>query len=424
MQVFTVTPDTAVNINVASNILKGNWFQISEFQTNGLILNRPYFDHPPATSVLMSVFIFFTENEIVGLFASMIFLCICELYVINKILSLQVFRNKRGFLFMALALFTGHLYTGGVADQFAMVLALFIFSNLMYLFEGLDESTPNRIVILNFSLILVPLVKFSLIPLAVASYCVLSWYLIRVIKDRKSSKFLILFSILSGCLTLVLFLFLQNMSSMHFNTAHYFNIDLYNLSKLDYFWMHLGRYIDRVYKHITWNTDRIFGIHIEFWNIAQVSTFVLWCFIVFRPAILNELSFKILLLYGLFQTGYLMFLTVITAPQENVLYGVDDKVWVYVEEARYYNYLSFISFIILTNILVDKFKMAFYFLLCLLVMNLSLEVLESKWSYRLRNMNNCTEILRNNCGAKNVVQGKLTNGEIRSIRIMLGYDKY
>lgn len=425
MQVFTVTPDTAVNINLASNILKGNWFQIHEFQANGLISSRPYFDHPPATAVLMSVFIFFADNEIVGLFFTMIFLTICELCVVNYILNLKVFRNNRKLLFLAIALYTGHLYTGSIADQFAMVLAMFVFSNLMYLFEQRKETSSIGMVVLSISLILIPLVKFSLIPLVFGSYFVMIWYLNGSNLDRKSSKKLFLFSTLTFGLTVFLFLYLQSMSSMSLNQGGFnCNINIYDLCKVDYFWMHLGKYIDRVYKHLMWNIDRVFIIHIDFWNIAQILTFTIWCVLFVRVRILNDLSFKMLMFMGFIQTGYLALLTVITPPQENVLYGVDDKVWVYIEEARYYNYLAFFFFIMLANKLVNMFKMSFYFLIFLLFVNLTLECVESRFACRLMNINNCADVLRNNSGSKSAVQGKLTIGEIRSIRIMLGYEKY
>jgi hypothetical protein len=348
-----LAPDIGNQINMAINLSDGRGFVLNQFDFNtNCNIYSEYFSHPPFFSIVFIIYNHLIGNLIWSLFAIAVTLALFEAILLKNILQKMFISGRKLFYLMVImALYIGHLDRGLISDYLALVWAIWFIHSTCLLININDNKNKHWIYIqFAISIILMPLVKYSLIPIACLPVCLIFYYIIFKRHNLVQKHFTVYFVILSFFVSIGLFLYLTHLGHGT-EKVKYLKFVVYDLFKLDYFWLHFGMELDRLYKHIYWNLPKSMELH--FWNIGQLLTVCVWLFVWFiskkrgqKFVNSNEkLTFYLFVLSMFLQIFFLFSLTVTNVPQGPVKYGIDNLVWVYIEEARYYNYLSFFAFL-------------------------------------------------------------------------------
>jgi hypothetical protein len=200
-----------------------------------------------------------------------------------------------------------------------------------------------------------------------------------------------------------------------------FNNYYINLLRIDYFWLHFGHIGDRFWKHISWNLTEHISLTIPYYHIAQVGTLVIvtFCILIMKKKMkINLTLLLIILLFACLQIAYLCLLTITHEPQIGD-YGIDRKIWVPIEEARYYNYLTVLIFWMLYGAMFKYAKAYFYiFTLFILISTIpNLNPRKSRFPILIQKYN----ILSKNIYAKNNILNDNTNETKHLLTRIIGY---
>lgn len=372
-----LAPDIVNQLNMAINISEGNGFVLSNYDFDtGIMLYSNYYSHPPFLSVLLFIYKSVIGDLIWSLFALAITFSFFEALLVNNLLnSMGIISKTKLSLMLILGMYVGHLDRGLISDYFALIWAIWFIYNSYLLLTQRQNNTNNSVYTkLSISLILMPFVKYTLIPLVFLPVVFLVFQLIS--RKAKWVEIKLEFLIVNVSSFISLFLVFRFINQGPVSTVQkYFSVDWFNLLKVDYFWLHFGLELDRFYKHISWNLPN--DLAIDFWNVGQLITLAVWGLLIvlfWRKRMLSVINGakRIVGVFGIamiLQVLFLVFLTVTNEPQGPVKYGVDDKVWVFIEEARYYNYLTLFFFIVFTLLVFNLRFRIFKSLLFLLVLS-------------------------------------------------------
>ncbi len=371
-----LAPDIVNQINMAINLSDGRGFVLNQFDFNtSRNIYSEYFSHPPFFSFVYMIYNNVIGNLIWSLLAIAVTLALFEAILLKNILLKMFISGRKLFYLMSImALYIGHLDRGLISDYLALVWAVW-FIHSTYLLFSIDDNKDKIWIYIQFavSIVLMPLVKYSLIPITCLPVCVIFYFIVFKRHDWIQKRSIVYLVIISFFVSIGLFLFLMQLEQETENVK-YFDFVVYDLLKLDYFWLHFGMEIDRLYKHIYWNLPNSKEFH--FWNIGQIFTIGVWLVVWFiskktGQKFINpneKLTFYLFVISLFLQVLFLFSLTVTNVPQGPVKYGIDKLVWVYIEEARYYNYLSFFAFLFFTIKIYDlrvKFYKVVLFLIVL-----------------------------------------------------------
>jgi hypothetical protein len=371
-----LAPDIVNQLNMAINISEGNGFVLSNYDfKTGCMLYSNYYSHPPFLSVLLFIYKLVFGDLIWSLFAIAITLSFFEALLVNSLLDSIGIGSKTKFgLMLFLGMYIGHLDRGLISDYFALIWAMWFIYNIYLLLMQRQNNLNSAYIKLIISLILMPFVKYTLIPLVFLPSIFLVLQLI--LKNARWAEIKLRFLIINFTSSISLFLvFLFIKQGPVSIRQEYFIFDWFNLLKVDYFWLHFGLELDRFYKYVSWNLPN--GLALDFWNIGQIISLGIWCLVLIfcwrERTFFNRALAKgivgLFVIATLLQVLFLAFLTITNVPQGPVKYGVDDKVWVFIEEARYYNYLTFFAFILFTLIVFNLRLRIFKVLLFLVVLS-------------------------------------------------------
>jgi hypothetical protein len=354
---YGIATDLCVQMNVSENLFNGRGL------IHGTLTDRLYLGHPPIVSLCLAVIRNFTTSIITADLTLRFLLVFCE--AILLFYFLQNFIKRKSifiFIFIGMAFYTGHLDRGFTGDQFGFIVAFFLIYQTFHF--GKSKSETNFFWV-SISVLFLPLTKYTLLPLSVLPFCY-TFYLKYYCKEDFGSKTLICF-FLAFIGALSIFLFETNqitndaIQSVNLSNLKYF-------TRIDYFWMHGGVDIDRIHKHVMWNIHRYANLELSYVNIGQTLSFVI-VFILFWPnrlCLVKKRLFAFVLIMVFLQVSYLLILTLITEPQVGK-YGIDGKIWVPVEEARYYNFITFFSFLSVVLFLSEKRSIGLPFLFLFII---------------------------------------------------------
>jgi hypothetical protein len=355
---YSIATDISYQMNIAESIIDVKCICIKTLE-NDSIIYRPSFIFAPGVSVFLAGINYLTKNTIVSDLFLRLLLALWESIII-VLLVLKFFEKKYEQIILAiiLSLYIGHIDRGLTADYFSFLLVL----STIYLFisKGNDKTKVcYEVYGISLCILLIPIVKYSAFP---AAFMPIAVYLFGIFYLKKNFLFnffeLTIISVATA-LSCIIFVTLPDYNSVlnniDWNRIFYFN-------RVDYFWMHFGHIGDRIWKHFSWNLTEHFGINIPFYHIAQFGTlFIAVVILIFLRKHLKifKLEFLILGILTVLQIGFLGLLTLLYEPQIGD-YGIDKKIWVFIEEARYYNYITFMMMVLWCFYTFRFLKPAFY----------------------------------------------------------------
>jgi hypothetical protein len=348
---YGIATDIAVQMNIAESISNGHGIQVKVVE-NDSIYYVPELTYAPATSVVLAGLNEITNNIIVSDLILRLQLALWE-SVLIVLIVFKYFKLKHVRLLMTVlfSLYIGHLDRGFTGDYLSFLIVLSLIFLLVAKIELCKTSWPISILI-SLLIILIPVVKYSSLPVvALPLFCfVVSSFLY---KNRKRLFSPFEFILVSTTTVLSFVFFLKLSSGNEPNDLDWSRITY--LTRIDYFWMHFGHIGDRIWKHLSWNTSQHIGLDIPYYHLAQIGTVFMSLFMLFvlrKRITFHSPAFLPIILLAILQVGFLGLLTLLYEPQSGN-YGIDKKLWVFIEEARYYNYLSFL---IMTAWLILTFK--------------------------------------------------------------------
>ena len=373
---YNIAPDISNQMNVSENLFNNRGLNFGNTTSSSTFLS-PYFQHPPGTSLLLCFFRSFTSDVFWADYLLRIFIALIE-----ALLAMSFFqyfaRNKLEFLllFVTSSFYIGHIDRGQTGDYLSCVTVVI----LMWLLYAilLDRYSPLLISLLvSIVIIIIPVVKYTAAP-TVLLPLLFYVYLFYKKKIRKNNLWLIITS----------FFIAVSLSAYFIKSSHgvversAFSLQKFeNLARIDYFWLHLGHTGDRIWKLISWNSSQVIDITVPYYHIAQIGTILALLFLIYWSRI--SINFKhplliVIFCFTILQVIYLAFLTLTNNPQIGT-YGIDRKIWVFIEEARYYNHLTLVIFWSILVLLLRRSKLIFTILalICIISFSLSLSKIRS-----------------------------------------------
>jgi hypothetical protein len=363
---FNLAPDISRQLNVTMVLKNYGIYGLKIFDINTNTYHfLPYYSHPPFFSLIIYLIDFLFNNIIYSTFFLGVIIAAIETNLVGKILKKFInIQNQFTILFLLCSLYIGHIDRGTISDYFSIILGLALFLQMLKL---IDEKTVNILgtVIIIF---LVPFSKYSIFPIVISFAAIYLYVKIQCRQILQVESFILGISTLISMIVLV---YLKNKGVQNvLNNNNTLYLDLYNISKVDYFWFHFGLEIDRFYKHLMWFAERILDVKIWFWYFGQFFGVITLALIITKSKKFiaeKKAFFYGLIVFSFFQYIFLFLLQITTPPEQNVLFGVDDLVWVFSEEARYYNYLTLIWFIVLSLGLLNIKNKLYFGLLIILI---------------------------------------------------------
>jgi hypothetical protein len=350
---FDLAPDISNQLNIAYALKTDGIYALRtfDFESQSFVFSQ-YYDHPPLLSIIIFILDLAVNNIVYSLFLLGLIVAVFESYLVVFLIEKYSKLNNYMLLQVILtSLYIGHLDRGTISDYLSLVIGIFLFIQIL----GFVMKQPLNIFGVSLAVILIPLTKYSLLPII---GCFLIIYLFVLYQDRFRyvHKHIIIF--ISILMAASIINYFGQFENEKVNSTRFY-INFYDISKLDYFWMHFGLELDRVYKHFMWFFQRSFGIKIWYWYLGQLLGVFSLLYVLKKSKwhFSKKISFlRVAIILSLGQILFLLFLQITTGPQEGVLYGVDDKNWVYIEEARYYNYLTLIWFFVILWGIIDQRK--------------------------------------------------------------------
>lgn len=362
---YNITHDISVHMNIAQNIYDGHGIKATRIE-NGTVVYRPELTYGTAMPAILAALNYFTNNIVKADFYLRLLLALSESIILVFIIYKYFDNNKDRFLMTGtLCLYIGHLDRGKTGDYLSLVVVLAIVCLIISRAYQNTNFQP-RVLVLALLTLSLPFIKYSaspviLLPLSV--HLVNYFFFGRKIFNNHEIKLLSLTSVIS---VLMLFSLVGSSGSSSFNPAR---ISL--LTRIDYFWLHFGYVGDRIWKHFFWNISEYFGYHIPYYTIAQIGTLL----IIIALAVLSrsrlsaiKLELTAVATLLILQVGFLVYLTLSREPQSGD-WGIDQKIWVFIEEARYYNYLTLLIMVIICFLTFKFIRPLFYALLIFILIS-------------------------------------------------------
>ncbi len=367
---YFIATDISHQLNVAENIYSGHGIKLLEV-VNKISIYKLYFSHPPLTSILIALCRFFTSNIIEADFLFRLFLVLSEALISWSFLNLIFSKNKSHILpiYLALAFYTGHIDRGFSGDYLSFVLLLLLFFKT-YQFVYFSANRSLLFFVTQVLVLLIPLTKYTALPFVFFPFII--FLFLKLMKKLEINWSFIFISFMTGIVSTATFYYEIKCIGLN-NSVN--SVNIYNLKyliRIDYFWFHMGLNLDRIWKHIMWNMNRITGVRILYVHIGQVVTsfFLIILMLKFKKIIFKSTLIYFLLIAIFLQVSYLILLTLTTQPQIGN-YGIDGEVWVPIEESRYYNLLIFLCAVIMTLFFYMKSKNIYWCFLFALIFNYS-----------------------------------------------------
>ena len=361
-KLYGIATDISLQLNVAESIFQGHGIRLLQFKDNAYFYSL-YLSHPPLTSIIIAFFRFFTDSIITADLIFRLFLVLCESIILFKTLNLIYQNNRKAiiYLFLIMSIYVGHIDRGFTGDYFTFILLLYLFF-LTYRFYKKSITTDYYLILVV--ILLIPLTKYTALPFIIFPFSI--FFLLKKFRGFEISWLKLNVILFVSIVALIEFIMevkaiglTQKVGSFNLNNLSY-------LSRIDYFWFHGGLNLDRIWKHVMWNMDSMFNFHLLYVHYGQIFTLILF-FLIMRKnfkVLLTKDLFLFLIIPIILQCAYLIFLTLNTSPQFG--YGIDNKFWVPIEEARYYNFLTFILFLFMIIYLYQN-KIRFFLLVGVLL---------------------------------------------------------
>ena len=362
-KLYGIATDISLQLNVAESLFQGHGIRLLQFKDNAYFYSL-YLSHPPLTSIIIAFFRFFTDSIITADLIFRLFLVLCESIILFKMLTLLYQNNRRLVLslFLVLSVYVGHIDRGFTGDYLSFIVLLCLFF-LTYRFY--KKSLISDYYLILVIILLIPLSKYTALPFIIFPFSVL--FFLKKFRGFEISRLKLNVILFVSIVELIEFIIKEKAIGLTQKVGSFNLNNLSYLIRIDYFWFHGGLNLDRIWKHVMWNMDSRFNFHLLYVHYGQIFTLILF-FLIMRK------NFKVLLTKDLFlflvipiilQCVYLIFLTLNTSPQIGN-YGIDAKIWVPIEEARYYNFLTFVLFLFMMIYLYQN-KIRFFLLMGVLL---------------------------------------------------------
>lgn len=353
---YAFIPDAAIQMQVALNLLDGKGVTFCMDPGGGPVCTD-YFNHPPGGSFWMLLFQPLTGNIILADLAGR-----CAASLLEGALLLGILRRLGmgglglSALMAVAAIYVGHLDRGGSTDMLAGILS----TGLMWLAYDRLRSPgalgPASLSLACTAILALPLVKYNAVT---ASLTPLAVFLAAGILGRRRvlprRQMALLAMSTAGAFALFIWLVkvrvvshpvlaAQGYSSGQVkSTFAYYPEAWADLWRVDYFWLHFGMQVDRYVKYATLLLHPGSPGPMYLHHVTQAVSLGCLALMVWRIRRRTALQADLLFTIGAFALTQAALLALMTLTHEPEVagYGIDGRKWVYMEEARYYGYISF-----------------------------------------------------------------------------------
>jgi|GEM_PF-5552050 len=353
---YALNPDVAIQMQVALNILQGLGVTFC-MGPAGATVCTDYFGHPPGGSLWMLLFQPLTGNIIISDLAGR-----CVMSAIEGALVLGILRRlglgRLGLpVVMAVtAAYVGHLDRGGATDTLSGILSFWVMAIVYERLMTPDDRGRLPVVLLLVLILVLPAIKYSAVTVSLtplALFLATTAFVRPRLLSRREMAGLSLAT--GGALALFLWMVKSKVVSHPVlaglgyssggvkSTFAYHPTAWADLPRIDYFWLHFGREVDRYVKYMAGRlhpgADGPMFLH----HATQAATLAVVALLLWAIRRKTRLQPTLLLTVGAFTLSQAALLALMTLTHEPEIakYGIDGLKWVYIEEARYYSYITF-----------------------------------------------------------------------------------
>lgn len=353
---YNIGHDLSVQMQQSGNINNGLGFITAFAAEQGDITFRSYWGFPPFLAYLLAFFNLFTKNVLFSDLIIRILLVLSETLLFKKITSFFEWTDQRHkTLFLAGALVVlSHYFNSFTGDLIAFNWFLCL---LVCTWNFLKSEQPLQLILICLLIVLVPSIKYSFFPMVTLPLLICLLGGRRKIRELLQWKpaYLMAFAVLVSGLLFV-YLTGKEMSG----NVHGIRLDnIQYLSRIDHFWLKFGDPGDRIYKMLARRIELYAHYPVLPRTIGLIFSLIVLLYVVRLHLISANRrihSFLLAILIASFlQISFLLFLTLSSDPQIGD-YGIDKKIWVPIEESRYFLHLKYLCLLYLIYFLSAKGK--------------------------------------------------------------------
>lgn len=354
---YTVGNDQCAQMNVAINIMEGRGIVYTYLSPEG-VRYIPFNWFPPGVSFLMAAFLWLTGSPFVAEFIVKCLIAILEGAMIISIMKHYVRPGSALVLStIVLALYTGHLDRGMVADNYNTVAGVWL---MWIAYRRIDTGVRFDVATQASMAVVLPsmvLMKYNALPIVMVPLgmflCLTiyyrQWYLDR--REWVSLSFASLLSIACFIWSTSFIGFTNSRAVASINNLKYGQLtDLLaervpHFLRIDPFWLHFGRRVDMYFKFIYSRfmagtaSSLIESFH--FWQLSSLAIFAALIYFLYRKSSLQRNLLCVLFFFTAAQISFLYYMTIFYGPFLNSKWGVDGNFWTYMEEPRLFSHLTF-----------------------------------------------------------------------------------
>jgi hypothetical protein len=353
---YAMNPDVAIQMQVALNLMKGLGVTFCMGPT-GAPVCTDYFNHPPGGSLWILLFQPLTGNIILSDLVGRCVMSVIEGALVLAILRRYALGRQGQFVVMAVtALYVGHLDRGGATDMLSGILSFWVMVLVHERLRPDDARRPSPVALLSALVLLLPVIKYNAITVSLTP---LALFLAaaglgrgRLLTRREMAG---LGFATAGALGLFLWMVKTKVVShpvlagLGYSSGGVKSTFAYqpsawaDLPRVDHFWLHFGKDVDRYVKYAVDYFHPASAGPLFLHHATQAATLACLALLLWAIRRRTPLQPPLIFTIGAFSLSQAALLALMTLTHEPEIakYGIDGMKWVYMEEARYYSYISF-----------------------------------------------------------------------------------
>jgi hypothetical protein len=254
------------------------------------------------------------------------------------------------------ALYVGHLDRGGATDMLSGILSFWVMVLVHERLRPDDARRPSPVALLSALVLLLPVIKYNAITVSLTP---LALFLAaaglgrgRLLTRREMAG---LGFATAGALGLFLWMVKTKVVShpvlagLGYSSGGVKSTFAYqpsawaDLPRVDHFWLHFGKDVDRYVKYAVDYFHPASAGPLFLHHATQAATLACLALLLWAIRRRTPLQPPLIFTIGAFSLSQAALLALMTLTHEPEIakYGIDGMKWVYMEEARYYSYISF-----------------------------------------------------------------------------------
>lgn len=354
--VYTFGPDQAAQMNVAMNIMDGRGIVYGAIPDNGLGY-VPFNWFPPGYSFFIIALFKLTGDMFVSDYLLKCLFSFLEgALVVSIARSFVASKSGRAIVVLLFAFYIGHMDRGMANDMIVAVAAMWLMYTLYRRVDTGVRFDARTLIVMALALLGMILAKYNSLPIVLAPLGLFLWLGVfhgKWILDRFEWASICVATLISvaGFVWCIKFIGTGHQvisdSSNSIGTGSYGGILFERLGhffRIDPFWLHFGRRVDMYFKSLfdflAGSSSSLKGAF-HFWQISTLVIFASVLILISRRVAIKKDLVTVLGFFAAVQVSFLFLLAVVRGPEHPVRYGIDGSIWTYMEEARYYNHLTF-----------------------------------------------------------------------------------